>query len=92
MRSGHADFTADLQPRLLEHARCELRRLGLDVREDEDLVQDAWLRWLDRQPARVEQWLRVCIHGLAVDQHRRRLGVRPGDPLDQQPVSLELVG
>lgn len=95
MQSSRADFAADLQPRLLSHARRELMRLGLDPTEGEDLVQDAWVRWLGAQPARVEQWLCICIRGLAVDRHRRRAGSSRGghvDPLDMGPVSLELLG
>ena len=89
------DFAADIQPRLVSHARSELRRLGLDPGQDEDLVQDAWERWLRTQPSRVEQWLRICIRGLAVDECRRRSGVSRGgrcDPLDMRPVSLEVLG
>lgn len=48
-----------------------MRRLGLDPDDAEDLVQEAWLRWLKTQPTRVEQWLKVVIHGLAVDQIRQ---------------------
>jgi DNA-directed RNA polymerase specialized sigma24 family protein len=95
MQPSHADFATDLQPRLLQHARLELRRLGLPVDRDEDIVQDAWARWLRTQPSRVEQWLRICVHGLAIDAARRRSGsTRSGhvDPLDMEPVGLEVLG
>lgn len=95
MQTSTADFAAAIHPRLLSHARCELRRAGADVAGDEDLVQDAWERWLRTQPVRVEQWLRICIHGLAVDRARRRAGSSRGgrpDPLDMEPVSLEVLG
>ena len=58
-----------------------MRRLGLDASQDEDVVQEAWARWLKTQPARVEQWLKVAIHTIAVDQVRRRKGDEP-IPLD----------
>lgn len=90
-----ADFAADLQPRLLAHARRELRRSGLEATLGEDVVQDAWVRWLGTQPVRVEQWLCVCIRGLVVDRVRRRAGSgRSGapDPLDMAPAGLDVLG
>jgi DNA-directed RNA polymerase specialized sigma24 family protein len=88
-----------IYPQLRTHAGAQLRLVGLDAGDAEDLVQEAFARW-QAAVAEVQQpeaYLRRVIGNLAVEQQRRATGARRSrgrliavdhDALDEPHLSL----
>jgi DNA-directed RNA polymerase specialized sigma24 family protein len=79
--------------RLIEYAVKALRESGLDPQQAEDVVQEAWMGWIEHfDEIQVQAhlgYLHTSIRNGVADLRRRNSGARPHDPLEERHLSLD---